>query len=174
MFKIASFVAVMALAGCSGSSGKAANPCGANPCGNPCGNPCDGKAKGPDFSAWRTWTKVSSTPFKSKGHQKTLVDVYVSTAADQYKSLSGTMPEGMKIAKVQYKGDTTDEIDKLTVMEKMSAGYDAEHGDWLYGVYKPDGTPMMAGKLKMCISCHDAQGSDTDYVIGVPDGHKAE
>lgn len=164
---------------CGGSGSKntttPANPCAANPC-NPCGgkaNPCNpcggGDAKGPDldFSGWQNLTKISKAAFASKGHKNATVDVYVTAAAaDQYRSVTGTYAVGTQVVKTHLKDGA---VEKMLVMQKMAAGYDKEHGDWFYGVYSADGkTKMAGGKMKACIGCHEAQGDDTDYVIGVP------
>lgn len=124
-----------------------------------------------DFSGWRSLTKISKTPFASKGHKGAMVAVYVTAAAaEQYRKLQGTYAEGTQVVKTHLKSG---KVQKLLVMQKMPAGYDPDNGDWFYGVYSPDGKKQMAGgKLKMCVSCHDAQGSDTDYVIGVPKSHQ--
>jgi len=178
--------------GGSGTNGDTTpkNPCADNPCAgnknpcagnkNPCaGNPCNpcaggrGGAKGPqlDFSQWKSLTKISKTPFGSKGHKGATVDVYISeAAANQYRSAKGTYAEGTQVVKTHLKGG---KIEKLLVMQKMKAGYDGENGNWFYGVYSADGKKqMMGGKIKACIGCHDAQGSDVDYLIGVPKAHQ--
>jgi|GEM_PF-5089052 len=125
----------------------------------------------PDFSDWHGLTKISKTPFVSKGHKGATVAVYVTpAAADQYRSLQGTYAVGTRVVKTHLVGG---KVQKLLVMQKMPAGYDREHGDWFYGVYSPDGKKAMAaGKLHMCIGCHEAQGSDTDYLMGVPKDHQ--
>ncbi len=120
-----------------------------------------------DFSDWNKLTKISKSAFASKGHKGATVDVYITAAAaDQYRKLAGTYAEGTKVVKTHLKDG---KVEKLLVMQKMAAGYDKDHGDWYYGVFSPDGKKQMAGgKLKGCIGCHDAQGEDTDYVVGVP------
>ncbi|RMH42247.1 MAG: hypothetical protein D6689_08740, partial [Deltaproteobacteria bacterium] len=161
---------------CAGNPCGGGNPCAGNPCGggNPCaGNPCGGgnpcaAAHTPDFSGWKGWTKVNAARFVSKGHRSAWVDVYVDSAAvaDKYNAKSGPYPVGARIAKVQYKSadDTTPVA--ITAMVKMAAGYDDENGNWWYGVYDASGTKAMkAGKIDMCINCHD-QASDRDYVFG--------
>lgn len=134
-------------------------------------NPTAAAPAPPDVSDWHGLTKISKTPFASKGHKGAIVAVYITpAAADQYRILQGTYAVGTRVVKTHLVGG---KVQKLLVMQKMPAGYDREHGDWFYGVYSPDGkTPMAAGKLRMCIGCHDAQGSDTDYLMGVPKDHQ--
>ena len=178
MIRIVSLFALVSLAGCpSGGSANKPNPCGGgNPCGDPCGggDPC-AKADAPDFSGWDGWTKISKAPFESKGHGGGWVEVFVDQAADAYKALSGPMPVGMRVVKAVYTDQSGSNVKMLTVMKKMPAGYDKDNGDWLYGIYDADGkTAKGHGKLPKCLGCHDAQGAETDYVIGVPAEHRAE
>jgi len=189
---LTSLFLTLGLVACGGGqSTDTANPCGANPCGenpcganpcaaNPCGaNPCGGGGAAAssfklpvDISTWSTWTKASSETFLSKSHMKAMVDVYVTTEhADAYKALKGPMPVGMGLVKAQHKNDNGAKGAPMnaTVMVKMEAGFDPEHGDWYYGVYSYDGKKAMMegkadGKTEQCAGCHDS--ADTDYVFG--------
>tara|TARA_R110002096_G_scaffold299503_1_gene493904 strand:+ start:3008 stop:3568 length:561 start_codon:yes stop_codon:yes gene_type:complete len=150
------------------------NPCGENPCGdNPCGAGASTSAGGPmdvgiDWSGWASWSKVNAEPFVSKGHKKPWVNVYV--APDQvstYAALEGEMPEGFAIVKSVHKDadGVAGDVAALTVMVKMGSDYDAENGNWYYGVLSADGSKaMQEGKLAACIGCHSS--ADTDYLFG--------
>jgi hypothetical protein len=137
-----------------------------------------GKVSGPgagaaatDCSDWRSWTKVNKERFLSEGHGGKWVDVYVEAQyADAYMKAASPAPAGMRVIKAGYKDQAGTKFEALTVMGKMPAGYDAEHGDWYYGVLTEDGvTAKMQGKLEMCIDCH-SQASDRDYLFGT-EGH---
>ena len=143
------------------------------PCGEAqaCAPPAAGgeaPATDHDWAAWQSWEKLSAEPFESGGHQGAWVEVYVSPEhVDAFTALDGEMPRGMAIVKAAYadEGGAPGDLQNLTVMAKMDAGYDPEHGDWYYGVLDPSGaTAMQQGKLQMCIGCHD--GAETDYVFG--------
>jgi hypothetical protein len=185
------FVGVLAVACGGGSKAEettaAANPCGENPCGenpcgenpcgeNPCGeNPCGEAAAanapsadtGVDWSGWQSWTKLTAEPFKSK-HGGVMVDLYVpADHAEAYTAAKGPMAQGMAVVKAQFKKDDPSTLDKLTVMAKMAPGYDADNGDWYYGVLSPDGKSAMAqGKVEACVNCH--MGGTFDHLFGVP------
>lgn len=120
-----------------------------------------------DYGEWRSWTRVSSERFLSKGHGGKWVDVYVEPRfADAYRSASTPAPSGMRIAKAGYRDQAGTQFEALTVMAKMPAGYDSENGDWYYGVFAEDGrAAKMEGKLEMCVNCH-LQAQDRDYLFG--------
>ena len=178
LVRLASLAAILSLAACGGS--QTASSASATPAENPCGeNPCGGTpAAAPgfdlpvDISTWPSWTKANAETFLSKSHQKVMVDVYVSNDhAEAYKALAGAMPVGTALVKAQHEnaGGQKGAGKSLTVMVKMEAGFDPEHGDWYYGVYSYDGKKAMMegksdGKTAMCVNCHDT--ADVDYVFG--------
>lgn len=51
----------------------------------------------------------------------------------------------------------------LTVMYKVK-GYDAEHNDWFWASYLPDGEIVAEGMVKECNDCH-GQRKDNDYIM---------
>ena len=73
-------------------------------------------------------------------------------------------PVGTVIVKEKHPSDDTDIIELLTIMTKMQAGYDPQHGDWQYMTAGADRKVQSAGKIANCQSCHDKQ-SKTDYVF---------
>jgi len=81
------------------------------------------------------------------------------------------MPNGAIVVKENYAPDKK-MLGAVTVMYR-STGYDAEHGDWYWVKYNPDGTVAMkgdmrlAGKLNACINCH--AGADGDDYLFVND-----
>jgi len=95
------------------------------------------------------------------------VDVFVEPEhVAAYANRAAPAPVGLRVVKAQY--DSAGKVTGLTVMAKMSAGYDAAHGDWFYGAYDATGTrAARQGKLAGCIACH-AQVADRDYLFGVP------
>jgi len=90
------------------------------------------------------------------------------TAAGEPK----TLPYGSMIIKENYAPDQQT-LMAVTVMYR-SKGYDAEHFDWYWVKYNPDGsvarTPpekgsaMIAGRFKSCIECHSGANGD-DFVF---------
>ncbi|MFN6129685.1 MAG: cytochrome P460 family protein [Planctomycetota bacterium] len=97
--------------------------------------------------------------------KKVYCDVYVNASAKEtILSGKGMYPEGSIVikSKLGKPDDTTPVL--FTVMQKMPAGYDDEHGNWKYSVV--DGTDfrlIAAGRIESCIACHD-QYAETDYI----------
>jgi hypothetical protein len=171
MIRVVLFLSALAAMAACGGSGKddSATPKGGDPCGgDPCGgDPCGGAAAVEDFSGWDGWTKVNEARFVSKGHQKAFVDVYVEAAGvDIYRAKGTGYPVGTRLVKAQYKTADAATPFAITTMKKMPAGYDADNGNWFYGVYDASGAKAMkSGKIDMCINCHD-QADESDWVFG--------
>lgn len=118
----------------------------------------------PDFADYASWAKVNPKPIQ--GHE-VYVDIYVNDAAkDIYLAASGeTFPECAVIVKTHLMGAESETVTRVTVMVKMSAGYDPEHNDWWWGMYDKDGrVAEMSGKVSVCIACHQPAAS-ADYVF---------
>jgi hypothetical protein len=118
------------------------------------------------FEGWRQWTNVTPVPVRSKGHSNNWVGIYVNKLAKAtYLSASSPYAACAKIVKPIYTDSSGENIRKLTIMVKMSPGFDPENADWWYGVYDESGTDMWdEGKLSDCIICHK-QAADTDYLF---------
>jgi hypothetical protein len=96
---------------------------------------------------------------------KAYCHVYVSKAAKEpILTGRGSYPEGAVIIKSKLAGKDGTKPILYTVMTKMAAGYDADHGDWRYSVLEgPSLREVAAGRIDSCIECHDHY-KDTDYV----------
>ena len=118
------------------------------------------------FEGWRQWTSVTPVPVRSKGHSNNWVGIYVNKLAKAtYLSASSPYAVCSKIVKPIYTDSSGEKIRKLTIMVKMSPGFDPENADWWYGVYDESGKDMWdEGKLSGCIICHK-QAADTDYLF---------
>lgn len=167
---LASVVPVLVVLGCGGSRGARATEDPDSIAADEHAGKVTGKGAGTavsDCSTWRSWTKVSNARFVSKGHGKKWVDVYVEPQfVEAYMSGGAAMPAGMRVVKAGYADEAGTKFEALTVMGKMPAGYDPEHGDWYYGVLAEDGvTAKMQGKLETCIDCH-SQADARDYLFG--------
>ena len=116
------------------------------------------------FTDYKNWIKVNPKPIL--GH-RVYVNIYVNDLAkDIYLSASGeTFPVCAEIVKTHLLGADSDTVTALTVMVKMSAGYDPEYNDWYWGMYDMEGkVAQMSGKVQFCIDCHQPV-ADTDYVF---------
>lgn len=118
------------------------------------------------FEDWKNWTSVTSKPVRSKAHSNNWVGIYVNKLAETtYLSASSPYQVCAKIVKPIYTDSSGTNIRKLTIMVKMSPGYDPANADWWYGIYDASGTDMWnEGKLPDCIICHK-QAAETDYLF---------
>lgn len=121
-------------------------------------------------SDFRTrYVKLSATRFVSAGHAsgRFEVEVYANAAgAGAFAKQSGTFPEGAVFVKEHW--ERTAEGSRpgpLMAMEKMRAGYDAEHGDWRYVVVGPEGNLLTDGKPEGCVLCHDDAPRDRVFSV---------
>ena len=118
------------------------------------------------FENWREWTKVTPNPVKSKGHSGNWVGVYVDDVAKTtYLAATGPFSECARIVKPIYTDASGTDVRRITIMVKMSPGYDPQDADWWYGMYDASGkSAIMQGKLSGCIICH-RQAASTDYLF---------
>ena len=117
----------------------------ADPAAKSCG--ADGEMT---FEDWEEWTLVTPNPLLSPGHSSSWVKIHVNELAEStYLSAGAPYPECAKVVKSHYFDAEGTQIDSLTVMVKMPAGYDTENGDWWYGMYDKSG--MIAKKRGNCL-----------------------
>ncbi|MCK6529038.1 cytochrome P460 family protein [Myxococcota bacterium] len=114
-----------------------------------------------DYDGWGTPAGWEG-PFQS-AHMDQWVGVYFDDALAGWDG-TGAAPEDAIAVKEAYTDETGATIAGLTVMQKI-AGYDPDGGDWFYAEYAPDGTVSAAGKVDMCIGCHE--GASTDFLFSV-------
>jgi hypothetical protein len=173
-------------------------PCGpcAAACG-PCG-PCDPCAPAPaveltdaeaatvydcvrdymraaygDAGQFLDWTAYSLVPYVSATHGSRYVMNYANAAAADYRLFEDvdTLPQGAVAAKPSFTvaPDGKASVGPLFLMEKMEAGFDAEAGDWQYGMIMPGGSSAGRDELAFCNQCHAAVGEDQDYLFFLPE-----
>jgi hypothetical protein len=119
-----------------------------------------------ELAGWESWARKTAARFPSRGHGKIWVEIYTDQIASKpFDADTGPYPVGARLVKAQYEEQLGGAPKILTVMKKMAAGYDPDHGDWYYGVYGPDLAPLKEGRLQMCINCH-TQVAELDYVFG--------
>ena len=117
------------------------------------------------FEDWKNWTRVTPKPVRSKGHSNNWVGIYVNKLAETtYLSASSPYQVCAQIVKPIYTDLSGTNIRKLTIMVKMSPGYDPENADWWYGQSDESGIDVWGGKLPDCIICHK-QAAETDYLF---------
>lgn len=104
------------------------------------------------YKSWSFWPGLSAMyTGKSEAHGPVLNN-YVSEDVKKALSDNSAMPEGGIVVKENFNNEKV--LQALTVMYKAK-GYDPQHDDWFWGYYKPDGSIIDQGKIKMCIDCHE-------------------
>ena len=77
------------------------------------------------FEGWKNWTSVTPKPVRSKAHSNNWVGIYVNKLAETtYLSASSPYQVCAKVVKPIYTDSSGTNIRKLTIMVKMSPGYD--------------------------------------------------
>jgi hypothetical protein len=120
-----------------------------------------------DANYEENWVTIpgKETFYKGQGPHGALLSTYLNQeAAEAMITQPGEMTAGAIVVKNNYMPDKT--LAAITVMYK-SSGYDAEHNDWFYVRYQPDGTVDAVGKPVGCLSCHGAVESN-DYIFSFP------
>lgn len=108
------------------------------------------------------YAKLSPARFLSQGHAagRFDVEVYANDAAkaaiDRH---AGTFAVGAVLAKEHWErsgdGEGALRPGPVMAMEKMTPGFDPEHGDWRYVVVSENGEVREDGKPDGCVLCHD-------------------
>ena len=138
------------------------------------------QAPGPDTTASGLWQYLQEVEYRDewslypgKGElyegqepHGMLLTTYVNDPA--HRAISGTsgrLPNGAVVIKENFKPDSA--LAAITVMYKHE-GYDAEHNDWYWVKYLPDGSVdnggKAAGRVPGCINCHGGM-ADNDYIM---------
>ena len=117
------------------------------------------------FEGWEKLPKLNIERMRSEGHLA-YIDLHANKLGKEaYEQRVKEFPVGSKIFKPIYTDQKQSECDRLTVMIKMSPGYDSENGDWWYGVYDKSGKEAWhQGKIQSCIDCHKL-AKDMDYLF---------
>jgi hypothetical protein len=117
------------------------------------------------FPRWKSLHKLNTDALVSGAH-RAWFDIYVNTLAKKaYLEKSSLFPVGSIVLKPLYPDSQRSKTARLTIMIKMEKGYDAENGDWWYGVYDETGMKRShQGKIKSCIKCHKI-AKETDYMF---------
>ncbi len=113
------------------------------------------------------WSTIpgKGTLYRGQGPHGMLLSTYLNPVAEEaMKNKPGVMPEGAIIVKENYKPNKT--LAAITIMKKQP-GFDADHNDWFWAKYGPDGKVLAAGTPAGCISCHGSVRSN-DYIFTFP------
>lgn len=118
------------------------------------------------FEGWEGWEAITASPVISYAHGENWVGIFANEiASETYKAATAPFPECSAIVKSIYTDMDGSAVRKLTIMVKMPAGYDPDHGDWWYGDSESTGTVISeGGRREDCMSCHEV-AIETDYVF---------
>jgi len=127
------------------------------------------------------WTRYSTKPYSSKGHEYRYLNNYANEIADEYYSQYGAklpMPVGSVLAKDSFVSNKGGRIvlGALTLMEKMSPGFNPKSGDWRFTMILPDGRIMGrtgeddAVAIEFCHDCH--RKSKNDFMFFLPQEYR--
>ena len=126
----------------------------------------DGKAlytyitKDNNYKNWKMWPGKGELYPGTEPHGALLTTYVIDNAFSAIEGKKGSLPEESIIVKENYSPDK--KLGAITVMYKEK-GYDAEHNDWFWAKYTPDGKIDAEGKVKACYDCH-GQRKDNDYI----------
>lgn len=181
------------------------NPCAAaNPC-NPCAAGAEieltdreaaaaydcvigqlrtayGKSGHPVAAGYQGWQRYSRVAYQSATHGGRFVQNYANAKARAYGGYekAGRMPVGATLAKDSFAIDASGRAapGPLFIMEKMSAGFSPDGGDWKYTMIMPNGSVFgetrgkNAAGMQFCIECHIAVGDEQDSLMFVPEEYR--
>lgn len=115
--------------------------------------------------SWQLWPDKGELYEGGEPHGMLLTTYLNSPAYDAVSGEATALPAGAIVVKENYMPDST--LAAVTVMYKAE-GYDAEHNDWFWVKYDPDGSVAndgkAAGRVPGCIKCHGG-AADNDYIM---------
>jgi len=114
-----------------------------------------------DYDTWSLPAGWTDTPVLSGNHMGAYVVTYLNDTLAGWDE-SGAAPAGSIAVKENFGDEAGTSLMNLTVMQKVT-GYDADHADWFWAQYNPDGSVAMAGKVDMCSGCHASAAHDYVY-----------
>jgi len=121
---------------------------------------------------WKLWPGKGEF-YKGTEPHGMLLTTYLNQAAyEAVEKKENQLPNGSIVIKENYMPNKT--LGAITVMQKIE-GYNPEGGDWFWVKFTPDGNPEIAemggksmpvaGKVPMCIGCHQASNSGIRYLM---------
>lgn len=118
--------------------------------------------------SWDLWPGKGEFYQGGQPHGMLLTTYVNDVALNALNAGETTMPDGAIIIKENYTPDR--DLAAVTVMSK-SDGYNADHNDWFFAKYMPDGSldtapngMKMAGRVPGCQSCHQGVANN-DYLF---------
>ncbi|MGD9858110.1 MAG: cytochrome P460 family protein [Planctomycetaceae bacterium] len=113
------------------------------------------------YQNWAALPSVGADFYPGNSPHGQFVKLYANRTA---AAATGEFPSGSILIKENY-GPDREALMAVTVMYR-SQGYDAEHQDWYWVKYEPNGQVSemqgmrVAGQVGMCIECHSGAGGD--------------
>lgn len=114
------------------------------------------------------FTKVNRARMVSLGHAtgRWEVDVWANeVAAKAIAERSHAVPVGAIVVEEHFERSAERPRGPVMVMEKRSAGFSKEHGDWRFTVVGSQGQLVKDGVIESCAGCHDDAPMDGLFPI---------
>jgi hypothetical protein len=134
-----------------------------------------------NYTNWRRYSRVA---YVSGTHGNRFVQNYANDKGRSYGAFekSGVMPVGAVLAKDSFSvtGAGKIGIGPFFLMEKMSAGFNKDAGDWKYTLVTPNGAVMGVtnGKnskaMDFCFECHMAVAEEQDSMMFMPEEYRTK
>ncbi|MDX1623371.1 MAG: cytochrome P460 family protein [Gemmatimonadota bacterium] len=115
-----------------------------------------------DYDTWALWPDKGRLYPGTEPHGMLLTTYVNDLAEDALTNGAAEMPDGAIVVKDNYAPDST--FMAHTVMYKAD-GYDAEHADWFWAKYGPDGEVQASGRVETCAGCHAQASAQDDYLV---------
>jgi len=108
-------------------------------------------------------TRIGSGRFVSRGHASGRFDseLFITNASKAtLTTASGEFPVGTRLVEAHFEKASSplpadESPGPLFMMEKMSPGFDKDHGDWRFVALSSIGELVEQGKIESCVGCHD-------------------
>ncbi|UCH76281.1 MAG: cytochrome P460 family protein [Rhodospirillales bacterium] len=140
-----------------------------------------GNAVAADYQGWQRYSRVA---YQSATHGGRYVQNYANSKGRAYGAFekAGRMPVGSTLAKDSFTVGAKGQVSPgpLFIMEKMSAGFNPDGGDWKYTMIMPNGAVfgVTGGKnaagMQFCVDCHIAVGDDQDSMMLLPEEYRVQ
>jgi len=156
----------------------------AHDCASPALSAAYARSGNVSAASYLDWANYSTAPYLSSTHGNRYVNNYANPIGGNYGQYEkgGELPVGTVLAKDSFVVNArgTVMIGALSLMEKMSPGFNPKFGDWRYTMILPDGTAIGttggagAEKVAFCAGCHGTVDQIQDSLFFVPKRYRIE
>lgn len=133
----------------------------------------------PVVSAYQSWPRYNTAPYRSSNHGERLVNNYANPLASGYAKYEklGRMPPGAIIVKDSFTVTEAGQVmtGPFFLMEKRPPGFNPASNDWLFMMLRPDGGLVGitqgtgAENVVFCAECHNKAPAGQDNLYLFPE-----